>query len=809
MNAQNDYYRFDDDGRAVVFKRHDVPYPWINYLSNGTLHAFVSQAGGGMCWWKSPMHCRITRYTRHGLPLDAPGFYIYIRQADGTTWSPSIRPCDTKLDAWECRHMPGITEFRARKGALEAVLSLFVAPDEDTLVWDLQLTNHAGAPENVDVFAYVELSQLRYMNEVGTGYYQKWAVKTRHDQAMDALLYINYFRSIPPDFDTPLVYFAATRPSASHAGNRDTFVGNYRDARNPIAVEHGRCDNASMNGGEGCLALQAKLSLPTGATEGISFFLGATPGVLQNYDASLADTSATLERLRQPGFAAQQAAKTRAWWREHLDVFDCTIPDPDAARQINTWNPVQCVHTGRYSRSVSQSASGIRGVGFRDTAQDMLAIAYRKPAWARRMLLYLCSQQLTEGHAAHQSYPDRNAPSESSVRSDNHLWLPLLVHAVASETGDLALLDEEVPFLADDYTSATDRATVWEHLMRGMDFTEAHLGSHGLPLILRSDWNDHFGMFGRDGRGETLFAAEQYVCAMRRMLELAQARGDYAGEEKLAGLIEKQCQAINACAWNGAWWVRGFDDNGRPVGVPDAQYGRIWLNSQSWAVLGRVSEEDRLITAMDAVRTHLDADYGLRIFAPGFPTYPEVSDPLVKWLAPGCAENAGIFCHANTWAIIAEAMLGRAENAWKYYRQLIPHVALQTIGMERYTAEPYAYVSTIFAPEHEHWGWANVNQVTGTAAWMDVAATQYLLGIRPAPGGLYIDPCIPSDWQGFTVTRVFRDCRLNIDVRNPHGRTTGVSAVTVDGMELDVSGGPLVSADVIADKPGITVVVTM
>lgn len=791
-------YRFDDASRAIVVDRHDLPFPWINYLSNGTLHAFVSQAGGGMCWWKEPMTYRITRYKRHALPADAPGFYVYIRHADGTVWSPSFRPCDTAPDSWECRHTPGITEFEARKGNLEARLRLFVAQDVDALVWDLTLTNHGDEPEPVDVFAYVELSQLQYMNEATFGYYQKWAVKVFHDAESDAVLYMNYFRDDSQANDPPLVYFAATRKSVSYSCNRDRFCGNYRDERNPIAVEHGQCDNETLNGGEGCASLHVRLDLPAGASENTSFFLGATPGVLKDHDGCLSQTLDTLYKVRLPGFSEDQLEKTRTWWQEHLDVYQCELPDTDAQRQVNTWNPVQCVHTGRYSRSVSQSANGVRGVGFRDTAQDMMAIAYRKPEWARERLLYLCTFQFEEGWVEHEVCPHRdNLPAESK-NSDNHLWLPMLAHAIVSETGDLGLLDEAIPFLAEDRRSHTAEVSLWDHLMRAFDFTENNLGTHGLPLILRSDWNDHFGTFGRADRGETVMVAQQYIYAMRLMLELADARGDAAAKDMLNERIEKQCRTLNEMAWEGRWWVRGFDDEGNPVGVSDAEYGRIWLNSQSWAVFGRVGEHARLIAAMDSVREHLDSDLGVRIFSPGFPTYPEVEDPKAKWLAKGCGENASIFCHANTWAIIAEAMLGRADNAWKYYRQVIPHVASQHIGIERYRSEPYAYVSTIFAPEHEQAGWANINQVTGTAAWMDVAATQYLLGIRPAPTGLLIDPCIPADWKGYKVTRRFRGCHITIEVRNPHGAQKGITSLRVDDEAVDISHGPLLPASAIA-----------
>jgi cellobiose phosphorylase len=295
---------------------------------------------------------------------------------------------------------------------------------------------------------------------------------------------------------------------------------------------------------------------------------------------------------------------------------------------------------------------------------------------------------------------------------------------------------------------------------------------------------------------------------LRITLEFAKIKNDSKSVEKLQKLLDKQIKAINDYAWDGEWWMRGRDDDGNPVGTHSAEFGKIFLESQSWAVLGMVSDNERLSKAMDSVKNLLDSDYGVRLNGPGFPTWPETDKPAVKGLPPGCAENGGVFCHANTWTIIAESMLGRAENAWKYYRQLIPHVALQRVGIQNYIAEPYAYVSTIFGPENVRQGWANVTQVTGTAAWMDVAATQYLLGIRPEIDGLLIDPCIPKDWKGFSAHRIFRGCRINLEFTN-NGVSKGVSSIVVNGENLDISKSAMIPASMIEGKKSLDVKVTL
>ena len=790
-------YTFNDDNREIIFNRHDLPGPWINYLSNGTLHAFVSQAGGGMLWWRSPMTYRLTRYRMYNLPIDSPGFYIYIRHADGTIWSPAFRPCETPLDQWQSAHKPGSTTFRAEKNGLQAELTLFMAADTDALIWDLKLKNATGDEQKFDVFAYVELSQFMFTHEVNLGYYFKWMVRVEHDPDTDAIIYINHLEHQPFMDRSPLVYFAASEKIQSFSCDRDRFCGHYRSEQNPVAVERGSCDNSTLRGGEGCAALHLAQTLQPNEDKNINFFLGVTPGALKDLPGAMAKTSETLRMLKAKGSVQAQKDKNTQWWDDHLSVLQCVIPDPDAERQINIWNPLQSVNTARYSRAISSSASGIRGVGFRDSCQDMLAQAYRKPAWATDMLLYLASLQFEEGYPVHHAWPEEKKPPMLGMRSDNHIWLSYLAYAIICETGDLSLLEKTAPFLGKDLISPVGDESLWEHLMRGVEFTESHLGEHGLPLILVSDWNDHIGTFGTKGKGETIFVAQQHVYSLKLLSELARLRSDNATAERLDHYRFKQLATLQQYAWDGQWWLRGFDDEGQPIGTNTSEYGRIWLNTQSWAVISQAGDMKQLVQGMDAVRSHLDSEIGIQINAPGFPTWPDVQKPAVKGLPPGCAENAGIFCQANAWAIMAEAMLGRADIAWKYYRQLIPHVALQKIGLDTYQAEAYAYTSTIFSKENIRCGWANITQVTGTAAWMDVVATQYLLGIRPQPAGLLIDPCIPEDWEKFTVRRRFRGCDLSIEIENPERVQKGVKAIFFDGKSIDISNGAMIRADLL------------
>lgn len=795
-----DTYSFVDQERAIVINRADTPSPWINYLSNGNLHAFVSQAGGGMCWWKSPSVLRLTRYRAHHLPIDSPGFYTYIRESDGTCWSPTVRPCDVVPDVWRAIHRPGITRFEAIHKGLGANLELFITPDMDSLVWTVELTNFRSEPTEINVFGYVEFSLHEWLREFLDNLYFKHQLKTWFDAELNSVLYLYHFNHHVRADIAPLVAFGCNAPISSFDGDRDRFVGPYRFERNPVAVERGSCFNSRLEGGEPCGALHTRIAnLEPGETRRIQFYLAVSGGALTDYVKARNDLSQTIDRLRDSHAIEAQRAKLYDWWDIQFGVYQCELPDHDSQRQINIWNPVQSVHTGRYSRSISSTAPGKRGVGFRDTCQDMLAIAYRKPAWATEVFVRHLSWQLEDGHAAHEGWLVENQkPDISKPWSDDHLWLPMLAHAIIAETGDTKLLDVHAPWLRVDGSGPVGSASVWQHLCQAMEFTHSHRGQHGLPLTLSGDWNDIIGRFSRKGKGESVFAAQQYCYVLGLMATLAKAKGDEPAVELYMNRRKEQLQAIADCAWDGQWWCRGFDDEGSAVGSHAARWGRIFLNPQSWAVIGGCGTEEQRQSAMGAVSKELDTDLGLTLLAPGFDTFPNTADPFSGY-NPGCGENGAIFCHANTWAIIAEALLGNAARAWKYYRQLIPHRALQKAGVERYQAEPYAYVSNIIGPENVRFGFANVTQVTGTAAWMDIAATQYLLGVKPEVEGLRLDPCIPAEWESFTVLRKFRDRQLNIRFENPDHVSKGVASIRVSGILVETSGEHIVPVDAFTD----------
>ncbi len=785
-------FHFDDERRGMVVHRHDTPQPWINYLSNGRLHAFVSQAGGGMLWWRSPLRFRLTRYRAYNLPIDSPGFYLYIRHPDGTVWSPTFRPVETVLDEWSACHQPGRTVFVAEKVGVRVKLTFFIPPGTDALVWDVRLENSAGKAQELDLFAYAEFSQFEWEQELRGGYYTRHMMKTWMCREANALVYLDH--DAKPYFALkPTVYFLSSDEIHSYSGDRDDFIGNYRHENAPQSVLAGRCNDSALATGHPCGALHNKVVVPAGGHYRLHYCLGVVTGCNGSIEDAETGVVKATANLRSAGWPDGSLEVLEAWWSDHFSAYQCAVPDPVAMRQINTWNPVNTVTAARFSRGINTWAPGTRGVGFRDTAQDMVAIAYRSPGWAIEGMRYLLSQQFEEGHTVHTCFPEDFRPSSRSDRSDNHLWLAPLLWAILAETRDFGILDETIPYLAPDCSGKGTEATVWEHMCAAVRFTENHLGRHGLPLTLRSDWNDLIGKFNKRGEGETVFAGFQHVLALKRLAEIARHTGRTEDLRWFEECRARQEAALLSHAWDGSWWRRGYDDDGNPVGSVNSKGGNLFLNPQSWAILAGVGTREQQFAGMDAVAEQLDIGYGLKLLHPPFGGWDSDAETLIGY-GPGCGENGAVFCHANTWAIIAEATLGNGTRAWKYHNQLIPRNVIERLGAETYRAEPNAWVSNIVGPGNPRMGWGNVEHVTGTAAWMDIAATQYLLGVRAELDGLWVDPCLPTKWNAINVRRKYLGCKVDIEILNPEGVEKGVVEASAGGSAVNVTEGKAVFA---------------
>ena len=752
-------YHFDNEKREFVVSQYNTPTPWMNYLSNGTFHTMMSQAGGGVAFYKSPQIWRINHYKFFHVPTDRSGFYTYIIDGENT-WCPTNEPCKCKPDTWKAAHGMGYTRFEAEKNGLQAVSTYFVGPYENALIWNVKLK--AQTDRTITIVPYVELGMMEFMREL------QWQCYNKHQLACycmdDVLVYRYGVEMQPKPQETPLVYFAANVPVTAFDCDRDEFVGAYRSEENPQNVEKGHLTNSTMYGGDPCFALQLDVQLKAGEEKTINVFLGTA--------MTEVDIQASVSHCRQEDFVDKSFAAVKAEWDAFLGKFQCQLPDQDAQTMINIWNPYQAEKNFKFSRNISYYATGtFRGVGVRDTAQDILAMVPFDTGRARGKLNLLLTQQYQDGHCNHYCFPTEGWEPVTRIHSDNHLWLVMAAYNIVMEEGNLSYLDEEVEFFDGG------KATVWQHLKKSIDFCLANLGSHGFPLMLSSDWNDMLYKVCREGKGESIWTSMQLGTVLPMMAKMAELRGEDG--KSYMDVYEQQKTLINEIAWDGQWFRRCITDDGRFIGSGSEPQAKVWLNAQSWAVISGMGDPEKQLSAMNSVKQMLDTPLGIKKIHPSMQDYPSKEDPLTYY-NKGCGENGSVFCHANTWAIIAECMLGRADNAYKYYHQLLPMVAQQKAGQWRYKAEPYVYASNIFGPESDKFGLANVSWLTGTAAWMYVAATQYMLGVKPEWEGLRVRPCLAEQMLPATVTRQFRGCTYHIhitksgaDVFIPHveGRT--------------------------------------
>lgn len=740
-------YRFDNEKREVLMDDYRTPTPWMNYLSNGTFHTMISQAGGGVAFYKSPQIWRINHYRFFHLPMDRSGFYTYVKDGE-SVWCPTCEPCALKPEKWEAAHGMGYTRFRAERDRLRICAEYFVSPLENALVWKLSLCSEKD--RDVTLFPYVELGMMEFMRELQWQCYNKHQLSVYRKE--DVLVYRYGVENQPKPDETPLVYFGADAEAVGFDCDRDEFIGSYRSEENPVGVERGKLGNSTLYGGDPCFALQIPVRLKAGIEQEIHIFLGTA--------MTEEEVLLSAARCRQKGFAEESLKGLKGQWDSFFSGFQCRIPDKEAETMINIWNPYQAQRNFLFSRNISYYATGtFRGVGMRDTAQDILAMIPLQLEQAREKFRLLLTQQYRDGHCNHYFYPTEGWEPITRIHSDNHLWLVLDGYHMVMEEGRLDVLEDTVPY----YDGGS--GTVWEHLKQSIRFTQEHMGERGFPLMLCSDWNDMLYKVCRKGKGESIWTGMQFGTALQMMGELAGLMGEDGFAEGCREWYNRQKELMNTLAWDGEWFRRCITDQGTFIGSAREEQAKIWLNTQSWAVISGMGDPDKQRLAMDSVKKYLDTDLGIRKIHPAMKDYPSREDPLTYY-NKGCGENGSVFCHANTWAIIAECMLGRREHAWKYYHQLLPMEAQRKAGEDRYRAEPYVYASNVFGPESDKFGLANVSWLTGTAAWMYLAATQYLLGVRPVWEGLLIRPCLPGDWPEVVVDRVFRGCRYHITIKN-------------------------------------------
>jgi cellobiose phosphorylase len=765
----NPYGYFDEEAREYVITRPDTPTPWFNYLGEGRYGGIISNAGGGFSFDRDPKNRRVSRYRYNALPMDQPGRYVYIRDMEsGKFWSPTWQPTPgVKLSSYECRHGAGYTCIASTHSGITASLLCFVppAPKDEACpceLWVLNIKNTGKKPRKLRTFSYVEFS---FRDTLGDQLNLDWCQHILEARFKDGII------TSKTRFAPTTNFFGSSVKPAGFDTDRETFVGRWRDLSNPEVVERGKPSNVEAPRGNNIGSLCHNITLAPGQEKEIVFVMGVTD--------EPARIPAQVERFSEPHNVVAAFADLRKDWDDYLGRFTVETPDPVVNAMLNVWNPIQCRTTLFWSRFVSAYETGTgRGMGTRDSAQDTLGTVHNAADRARATLSMLWHLQYQDGHTWHQVLPltgeggpglAAEFPAWPQWFCDDHLWLILGVCAYLRETGDLSYLDEQI-----DYTDGGSDS-VWNHMLRAIEFTLQHRGPQGLPRIGFADWDDTMNVDHGSGKAESVWCGQQFCRVLLDLAELSDHLHKDEDAKRFRALHAEMAAIINKVAWDGDWYARAFDDEGKPIGVKSETFQRIALNTQTWAVIGDAAPADRARRALDHAHDKLNSKFGLALLWPAYTKGDERVRGTTTY-PPGAKENGGIFCHANTWAIVAAAKLGLAERAMLYYLQITPFMRRDVDVMK---VEPYVYCGNVTGPEHKQYGYARNAWLSGTASWTYVAGTQWILGIRPTYAGLMIAPVIPENWNGFKATRVFRGVRYLIDVKRA-GKGSAVR-LTVDG----------------------------
>jgi cellobiose phosphorylase len=811
---------FDDARREYVITTPRTPYPWINYLGSERFFGLFSQTAGGYAFYRDARLRRLTRYRYNNVPLDSGGRYFYVRDGKDV-WSPGYLPMKRDLDAYECRHGLGYSVIAGERRGVRAELTALVPMGYDGEVHRLVLHNTSPRRKSLTLFSCIEFC-LWNANDDMTNFQRNFSTGEVEVEG-SAIYHKTEYRERRDHY----AFYWVNQPVFGFDTDREAFLGLYNGYGDPDVPLSGQPANSVASGWSPIASHAIHVALDPGEEKALVFVLGyvenpedekwESPGVINKTRAR-----AMQQRFERPEAVDAALDELRRYWDERLAVFEVHTGDERLDRTVNIWNAYQVMVTCNLSRSASYFESGIgRGMGFRDSNQDILGFVHMIPERARERLLELAAVQFEDGGCWHQFQPLTKVGNDQSGMgfNDDPLWMILSTAAYVKETGDASVLDESVPF-----DSRPDLAQpLLEHLRRSFLHVVNNLGPHGLPLIGRADWNDCLNLNcfsavpdesfqtcgSKDGRvAESVLIAGMFCFIGPEYTALARLRGRDDEAREAERHVAAMRAALDAHGWDGDWFLRAYDDRGAKVGSHECDEGRIFIEPQGFCVMAGAGLDDgRARRALDSVREHLETPHGLVLVAPAFTRYHLELGEITSY-PPGYKENAGIFCHNNPWVVIAETRLGRGDRAFDLFRKFTPAYREEIAALHK--LEPYVYAQMIAGRDAPLEGQAKNSWLTGAAAWCYVAATQWILGIRPEYDGLRVDPCIPVDWKGFEVVRRFRGKRLRIRVTNPAGTGRGVRELRVtcgaDATPRTVPGN-VVPAALLAELPDAEITV--
>jgi len=798
------YGHFDDKQREFVITRPDTPLPWLNMLGQDEFYGLCTQTAGGYSFWKDARLRRITRYRYNNNPMDNDGRFLYVRHGK-SVWNPGWKPSRTKLDGFECRHGLGYTNIVGRKDGIEVQQRVFIPPNENVEIWKVTVRNRTKQRQKLSLFSYVEFCFYEALNDM-TNYQRTYSIGEVEIEG-NAIYHKTEYRERRNHY----TLFGCTRKIDGFDTSRDAFVGVHHGLHDPKAVLAGKCTNSHAYGWNPVGAHQVNLNLAPGAEETFAYVLAyVDQGDLPKFDAPFVINKTkgreVLKRYSDIAEIDRAFAAVKGRWDELLSNFTTPdAPNEHLRRMVNVWNQVQCMATFNLSRSTSGYETGIgRGMGYRDSNQDILGFVHLLPERARQRILDIASTQLSDGTCFHQYQPltKKGNADIGGGFNDDPLWLILSTCAYIRETGDASILNEVCGYA--DKPGSKD--TLLHHIETSIAYTLNNRGPHGLPLIGHADWNDclNLNCFSKEpnesfqvtgdiagSKAESVMIAGLFLYATRDLAALYGHLGRAEDKQRVEGYYGDMLKTVETQAWDGAWYTRAFDAQSRPVGSKACKEGKVFIESQAWCVLGGAGQDNgRAKKALQAVEKHLyHPKYGCALQWPPYSEYHlELGE--VSSYPPGYKENAGVFSHNNTWIHIGWAMFGDGERALDYYLSICPSAKPDH---DIYRSEPYVYAQMTASQFSPTPGEAKNSWLTGTAAWSFVVGSQYILGIQPDFNGLRIDPCVPKDWKGFTVQRKYRGVTYTIIVKNPKKKSKGIKTLVVDGKKVDGNVVPLPS----------------
>ncbi len=790
------YGYFDDEHREYVITRPDTPLPWINYLGMEDYFGLISNTAGGYSFYQDARLRRLTRYRYNNVPVDMGGRYIYLRDnASGVFWSPTWMPTRHQAEDYLCRHGMGYSQIGSAYKGIRADIRYFVPLGQTLEIWDLVVENQSAQERHLSAFSSVEFC-LWDAQDDATNFQRN--LNIGEVEVEDGTVYHKTeYRERRDHF----AFFACSEPLAGYDTQRDAFLGPYRGWENPLVVAQGESGHSLRTGWSPIGSHHTQLSLSPGEKKRVVFLLGYhenhpdekfSPSGSQTLNKKT--VKPIIDAYLRPHKVDEAFAELRSAWDDYLDVIRVKTPNEHVNRMVNTWTPYQCMVTFNLSRSASYFESGIgRGMGFRDSNQDILGFVQMVPERARQRILDLAATQLESGGAYHQYQPltKRGNDAVGSNFNDDPAWLVLSVAAYLKETGDWDILKEQVPYENKPGTEAS----LFGHLERCVEYIIDNLGPHGLPLIGRADWNDCLNLntfsdqpgepfqttTNDDGKvAESIVIAALFTMAAEELAQIAQHQGLNDEATRLQGLADGMAATTRRYGWDGSWFLRAYDHFGKALGSADCEEGKIYIEPQGLCAMAGIGLKEGLAeTALKAVKRHLSTEHGIVLVQPPYSSYHLRLGEISSY-PPGFKENGSIFCHTNPWVMISEAILGHGEAALDYYLRINP--SKREVMSDLHRCEPYVYAQTIAGKDADAFGEAKNSWLTGTAAWNLVAITQWILGIRPEFEGLRVQPVIPEQWQGFKARRKFRGVTYEIDVKRKG--VGNAIAVSVDGQPI-------------------------